>query len=142
MVELGEGISNGRYWDVRLVNRRSRGGGVEGEEENMAKQRRGVRGRRESSRVIGPQENVAESESDAGMAGERVDAGEERAVSREVYGVATDAVVESVPQDTSGEQQPPVFVCRPKVGRMTMGGGFVGMWRKIDWLTTDSQKEE
>ena len=33
-----------------------------------------------------------------------------------------------------------VFVCRPQVGRMTIGGGFVGVWRKADPALVSREK--
>lgn len=41
--------------------------------------------------------------------------------------------VEAVEEDIvkkPNEEDKFVMVCRPKVGKMTIGGGFVGVWRK------------
>jgi tRNA methyltransferase complex GCD14 subunit len=88
VVELGEGISNGRIWDVRLVNLRKQG-------------------------------NANATTTDV----ESSDAHKDARVMSEAEN--EDALVEA----SDGE---PVFVCRPKVGKMTIGGGFVGVWRKAD----------
>ena len=54
---------------------------------------------------------------------------------------ATNGLDESEGQQVEQHQRPvgesedtgdSVFVCRPLVGKMTKGGGFVGMWRKIE----------
>ncbi|KAJ5380149.1 uncharacterized protein N7496_002577 [Penicillium cataractarum] len=37
----------------------------------------------------------------------------------------------TVPEEPVKEEEP-VMVCRPKVGIRTMGGGFVGIWRRIE----------
>ncbi|KAJ5086710.1 hypothetical protein NUU61_008017 [Penicillium alfredii] len=46
--------------------------------------------------------------------------------------------VDSPPEISSPEETPKeedaVMVCRPKVGVRTLGGGFVGIWRRIDYL--------
>jgi len=41
--------------------------------------------------------------------------------------------LEAVEEDAvkkAEEEQKFVMVCRPKVGRMIVGGGFVGVWKK------------
>jgi hypothetical protein len=37
----------------------------------------------------------------------------------------------TVPEEPAKEEEP-VMVCRPKVGIRTVGGGFVGIWRRIE----------
>jgi hypothetical protein len=44
----------------------------------------------------------------------------------------SDDASEVVPPDESGKEDDMVMVCRPKVGLRTMGGGFVGMWRRTE----------
>ncbi|KAI5290284.1 hypothetical protein KEM54_001970 [Ascosphaera aggregata] len=43
---------------------------------------------------------------------------------------STDAKIESE-HDVARTERQPVLVCRPKVGDKIVGGGFVGIWRKI-----------
>ncbi|KAF7116661.1 hypothetical protein CNMCM5793_005153 [Aspergillus hiratsukae] len=52
---------------------------------------------------------------------------------------SSDAGVESVPTppEEAARQEESVLVCRPKVGTRIVGGGFVGVWRRIE----DSAKE-
>ncbi len=96
VVELGEGVSNGRIWDVRLAGKRKgasrRPSGfkkfIETEDPSF------------KAKIIGQEQNV-EAEVDA------------------------EAVAQEVDDDS-------VMVCRPKVGKMTIGGGFIGIWRKMD----------
>lgn len=45
---------------------------------------------------------------------------------------ATDNASEVPPPEESGKEDDMVMVCRPKVGLRTMGGGFVGIWRRIE----------
>lgn len=73
-LELGEGVSTGRVWDVRLVRPR---------EERV-----------ETTEDGGEEEAECGTDQDGGMGGSLK------------------------------------FVCRPRVGDRTIGGGFVGVWRK------------
>ena len=90
VLELGEGISNGRTWDVRLAKKRAN--------------------------------KVAKTHETEPLSQEEVDITAED--SRDAEGLDTK-------QETSQEDDL-VMVCRPKVGRMTVGGGFIAMWRKIN----------
>ena len=93
-VELGDGISSGRVWDVRVVTPRK----------VLAEKRRAVG---EGSDSEGSEESVA---SDA------------------------ESLAGSPVANASDELK---FVCRPKVGEMTFGGGFLGMWRKSTFRKQD-----
>lgn len=42
--------------------------------------------------------------------------------------------VTEIPVETPSKEDEMVMVCRPKVGLRTMGGGFVGIWRRIEDL--------
>ena len=98
IVELGEGISNGRVWDVRLAKRRRKwDGGI---------------GKKKTTSVV---EGYWTSEVDRPQAKRREE---------------DDPTVENTL--VTDEDDKPVLVCRPKVGMLTMGGGFVGLWRKVD----------
>jgi hypothetical protein len=88
-VELGEGISTGRIWDVRVVTPRK----------DLAA--------RASARGLSDASDTSESEASAP---------DERGL-----GIA------EAPANGSEETK---FVCRPKVGEVTFGGGFLGLWRK------------
>jgi hypothetical protein len=63
----------------------------------------------------------------------------EAADSAETEEDSSDAGVESVPAapEEAARQEESVLVCRPKVGARIVGGGFVGLWRRIE----DSSKE-
>lgn len=93
VVEVGEGISTGRLWDVRSV---------------MARNRNALDVKEE------PREKIDGSEGESGAETEGSESAEE--VPSPVLSKAT-----------GGE---PVMVCRPKVGEKTMGGGFIGLWRR------------
>ena len=95
VLELGEGISNGRVWDVRLARKRVRSSDTT------------------PARRLGASNGLEEE----GMAAETDCNVEDSIHSPRVEGKAEDDSV---------------MVCRPKVGRMTIGGGFVGLWRKMD----------
>lgn len=89
-VELGEGISTGRTWDVRVVTPR---------------------------KVLAAKENAGEEASD-----DSASTGNEESTASD----STSSAGESAPA-MSDEAR---FVCRPKVGEVTFGGGFLGLWRK------------
>jgi hypothetical protein len=93
VIELGNGISGGRLWDVRFATKKS--------------------GADPSSWAVS---------SDAEGAVPTADSGEFS---------ASDAVSEASTEEPSkvGES---VLVCRPKVGVRIQGGGFVGIWRRIE----------
>lgn len=89
-VELGEGISTGRLWDVRVVIPR----------QTLAAKER----------------TVDESSDGSGSSGsDESDTSDQEAAAEERRPAPTDETK---------------FVCRPKVGEMTFGGGFLGLWRK------------
>ena len=95
VLELGEGISNGRVWDVRLAKKRTRSNDAS------------PTGRPDVSKRLEEEGPAVES-------------------------VGDDAeVVQSASPDERPEDDS-VMVCRPKVGKMTIGGGFIGLWRKLD----------
>ncbi|ETN37189.1 uncharacterized protein HMPREF1541_08179 [Cyphellophora europaea CBS 101466] len=90
-VELGEGISTGRIWDVRIVTPRPP---------------RLLRHQRASD---SPHESADPDTENSGSTSEDQAFVEER-------------------QKTFDESSK--MVCRPKVGELTFGGGFLGLWRK------------
>jgi len=91
VVELGLGLSSGRYWDVRLAAKKS--------------------GADPSSwGAVSEVDETTPAESDE----------------------ASDNPSEAPSPEDSGKEDDMVMVCRPKVGLRTMGGGFVGVWRRIE----------
>jgi hypothetical protein len=92
VIEMGEGLSNGRHWDVRLVQKRAR---------------------EKWSKVI------------------KVDA---HKVDPEKAEALAEEFVQDLVADDDGTQagvdEAPVMVCRPRVGRITMGACYVGLWRR------------
>lgn len=89
-IELGMGLSNGRLWDVRVANKKSR---------------------------ADPSSWTECSGSDDGAV--RQDEPGDRDAETPVSGEA---------QKTDES----VLICRPKVGLRLVGGGFVGIWRRIN----------
>ena len=133
VVELGEGISTGRLWDVRMVKTRRDWGDTEYADEDREKGRRWrgkkagfVKALQSTVDVGGGGGESSESTltEDVESAGEEVDALE----GNEGQDLEQDTRHVCGSEDTGDS----VFVCRPLVGKITKGGGFVGMWRKID----------
>ncbi|RAH61950.1 adenine-N(1)--methyltransferase [Aspergillus piperis CBS 112811] len=91
VVELGNGISSGRLWDIRHAVKKSR--------DNVS---------------------VASSTEEGSGSEESVETG---AVETESADVA---------EEKTPKEEDSVLVCRPKVGARIVGGGFVGIWRKIE----------
>ncbi|KAL4933872.1 tRNA (adenine-N(1)-)-methyltransferase [Aspergillus undulatus] len=113
VIELGTGISGGRLWDVRVAMKKSKA------DPNW------------EAAASSSSEAVAESGSGSGSEAEFEPASEESSGDSE-----------------EGQQQPQILaaasgpseaiVCRPKAGMMTAGGGFVGIWRKIQGHSGDA----
>lgn len=82
VVELGDGISTGRMWDVRMAT---------------------LKKAKAAQRVI---------EKEAGT-----------------EGVVERTLESRLPEPSVGTIPP--MICRPIVGEMTRGGGFVALWKKI-----------
>ncbi|EHY59533.1 hypothetical protein HRR83_001189 [Exophiala dermatitidis] len=102
VLELGEGISSGRRWDVRMV---------------MPRRQRDAPDTSGSAAAGDP---VPRSEKPAEAANTDSD--------REPGLDSADAVP-AVTVDES--QDEPVMVCRPLVGERTFGGGFIALFRKV-----------
>lgn len=127
VLELGEGVSNGRQWDVRLVKRRKRWAGEQPRQQNADKDEEDEEDTDKKPMengldTVSADESLADSESVASA--DEVEDPEEPN-----QGLAVPSTAEEV--GAGGEPDRPVFVCRPKVGKLTMGGGFIGMWRKV-----------
>ncbi|TLD32201.1 tRNA (adenine-N(1)-)-methyltransferase [Venturia nashicola] len=102
VLELGQNMSGGKVWDVRAITPRI-------EERRM-----------ELARLKAAKRMATESE------------GESESESRvEVDALSNVEAVEEEAAKKAVEEQKFVMVCRPKVGKMIIGGGFVGVWRKI-----------
>jgi len=101
VLELGEGISNGRRWDVRRVLPRNK------DNSNI----------RQASSATAVEPDLEKQPSDA-------EDGSESRTAKETI----DALADRLPED---EPEEPVMVCRPLVGERTMGGGFIALFRKI-----------
>jgi hypothetical protein len=104
VLELGEGVSNGRVWDVRLARKRARPN--------------------DSGPTMRESQSVDETNTSGKGSG---------ADASEATGSDTDSLQSAEVEASRGDDS--VMVCRPKVGRMTIGGGFIGLWRKVDATT-------
>jgi hypothetical protein len=119
-LELGDGISNGRLWDVRLAFKKAR----DPIEDSSTSIRKGS----ESKNPVDELTTTQAGESE-----------EDESVQEEAHSQSETSSTESTREedrssslapgkDESGEE--PVMVCRPKVGERVIGGGFVGLWRR------------
>ncbi|EXJ88496.1 hypothetical protein A1O1_05426 [Capronia coronata CBS 617.96] len=101
VLELGEGISSGRRWDVRMVMPR----------------------RPKSA----PKSMVPSSNIDSELGTEKPPAAE---VGDGDITLAQDSVDNTTIPLSDEQQDEPVMVCRPLVGERTFGGGFIALFRK------------
>lgn len=104
VVELGAGISGGRLWDVRFAVKKSRADPASWNESGQSESESGQVGSASAS-------SGSEGDGDGVEGSTHAGSGNEGAAQKE---------------DES------VLVCRPKVGTRIVGGGFVGLWRKIE----------
>lgn len=119
-VELGTGISSGRLWDVRTASvRRPRGLSVAASSSSTA----AVSEAEMESAVKEEDDSATQTEKEVEVAAD----GEEANISEE----AATAAATSQPEPTQSDRRT-VLVCRPKVGDKIVGGGFVGIWKKIN----------
>lgn len=117
VVELGAGLSGGRLWDVRFAMKKSRADPSSWNEALSSS----------SSSSSLPSSPTSDSE-DAGIVTPNLEespasSSDEAAPVRE----------ESPTEDTRDS----VLVCRPKVGTRIVGGGFVGIWRRIEDISKE-----
>lgn len=106
-LELGDGISNGRLWDVRLARRRAK------------------------DPVDKPSTTDSDNIEEQGPVQEETGTQSETCSTvsqQEENGALPPCGINSGKSDSNEE---PVMVCRPKVGERIVGGGFVGLWRRI-----------
>ncbi|KZZ89026.1 tRNA (adenine-N(1)-)-methyltransferase [Ascosphaera apis ARSEF 7405] len=120
-VELGTGISSGRLWDVRTASvRRPRGLSVASSSSSSTT---AVSEAEMESAVTEEEDSATQSEKEVEVAAD----GEEANISEEA---AAAAAATSQPEPAQPDRRT-VLVCRPKVGDKIVGGGFVGIWKKI-----------
>lgn len=106
VIELGHSISGGRAWDLRFATKKS--------------------GADPSTWAASSNSESTTSESE-GMTSESEDMTSESEAEEQTSD--TDSA-EITPERMTKEES--VLVCRPKVGLRTQGGGFVGVWRRIE----------
>ncbi len=105
-LELGEGISNGRMWNVKLASKRARD----------------------------PTEHSGTALSRLGDEDETLQEGTD--TQNEISSTTTpqelDASLPSLKAgpEEGGTNKGAVMICRPKVGERLIGGGFVALWRR------------
>ncbi|KAK5036586.1 hypothetical protein LTS07_002313 [Exophiala sideris] len=104
VLELGEGISNGRQWDVRMVRPRRLDDSASEKPTSPAP-------------AAGPTEVEPQAATSAS---------EEITISSE--SAAADERELPVQEESTDE---PVMICRPLVGERTIGGGFIGLFKKM-----------
>jgi tRNA A58 N-methylase Trm61 len=112
-LELGEGISNGRRWDVRLVQPRI------------------------ISRKLAAE--TASNDSESGPDSESHEADERTgetpdSANEEVQGAELE-------RESTSPAQEPVMICRPMVGERTFGGGFIAVFKKFSTETAAIEAE-
>jgi tRNA A58 N-methylase Trm61 len=105
VLELGEGISSGRKWDVRFVKPRK--GSLSGRPEDGKKNGTAV----EPSQVVDiDKENNSDTPSED---------------------ILEDEVERLAAATPATQDQTPVMICRPMVGERTFGGGFIALFNKV-----------
>ncbi|KAL2820210.1 S-adenosyl-L-methionine-dependent methyltransferase [Aspergillus cavernicola] len=104
-VELGSGISSGRLWDVRFAVKKSRA-----DPSSWTK----------SDETVVDTEPESETETGA--------ATEESSVSSS----GEETLIEQTETEAQAKEPESALVCRPKVGTRIVGGGFVGIWRRVE----------
>jgi tRNA A58 N-methylase Trm61 len=114
VLELGEGISSGRKWDVRIVKpRKGSASLVTGEEKKDG---------------IEPEPVAVESPGGEPDASDSDNICEPENTNE----AAPDEEVENLPLPLPTSKDPsPVMICRPLVGERTFGGGFIALFKKI-----------
>ena len=105
-LELGTGISSGRVWDVRLASVRARS--------------------TDRDRLIGEQKQKMKKTKKSAEAA--ISEGESS--NEDTACIASSDIVPEE-EGEQGEEDPQVMVCRPKVGERIVGGGFLGLFRKV-----------
>ena len=143
VVELGEGISSGRKWDVRIVTTRrpqtpptSRPGDIPAEEEHDAESLQ------DTDKVVlkvPSTESTPDVEPTSDGEREAPTEAESRNISSPETTPTAYSPIDSSPatspkqpqSSSSAHQDDRVVICRPKVGEVTVGGGFVAVFHKM-----------
>ena len=121
VVELGSGISSGRLWDVRFAVKKSR---ADPSSWAPIQSVTPTPGSASDSLLSEEESSAAEKVSIKDLnSSEQRDSGE------------FPSIPDSAPKDEES-----VLVCRPKVGTRIVGGGFVGLWKRIEDGAPASQK--
>lgn len=114
VIEVGQGISSGRLWDVRWTRIRDI-------------DRKSGAGRSGSANL--QQDTAMDTDcSDADSAVESGHGGEAR---QDVTSTTAGQAEEPATTDALRTDHGQAIVCRPKVGERTIGGGFIALWRRI-----------
>lgn len=108
VVEMGQGLTAGRTWDVRWTRIRS---------VDRKREKRGAFGADTANETT----SDVDSESSAESATSDMDRSE---------GEPSSSPAETGPWQGQGEDNGLGVVCRPKVGDLIVGGGFLGIWKK------------
>lgn len=120
VIEVGEGISTGRKWDVRMVMKRKPMDKASGE--NMTS----------APTPEADLETMEQTASHDGLEGESYDS----------TTLPLSSTHDDAPPDEGDAEveDGPVMICRPRVGERTLGGGFVALWRKASTELDDQWK--
>ena len=124
VVELGSGISSGRLWDVRFAVKKSRADPSSWSSAPAAKP--------SSSQAL-PDEEPSSAAEDSFVG----DSSGQRASDEPPSSSSSDVGASTISDQKIEES---VLVCRPKVGTRIVGGGFVGLWRRIEDRTASCQR--
>jgi tRNA A58 N-methylase Trm61 len=111
VVELGVGMSAGREWDIRVAAVRAR------QAKGMGNSITGVNVAEKEDRSVTL--NKSEEKNDEGYDSEQDNSPPDQ----------PEEPVAANPEDEDSRSW--AMVCRPKVGRTVIGGGFVGLWSKM-----------
>lgn len=117
VMELGDGISNGRQWDVRLTQLKS-----------VAREKTAELVKSRSKAKLKSRTDSVVTEQAATDEDERLK-------------IEHDGKEQEQGRGSTGNRIPPM-VCRPLVGELTRGGGFIGLWRKSARAGTETSKED
>lgn len=112
VVELGTGLSSGRLWDVRFAMKKSRADPSSWASSSPT----------ETEHIS--QQSQEQDQDSAPSPEETQPAAEE-----------TKTQAQEIPLSQEGKDS--VLICRPKVGLRIVGGGFVGIWRRIEDFTAE-----
>jgi len=117
VLELGVGISGGRDWDLRLAHVRA----------NQAKQPSNFAGNWATT----GRQTQSLNENERRTSEDEEDTSEEHENNQSMTIDSQEPIVSETLENGGGKL---AMVCRPKVGKLIIGGGFVGLWTKMrEW---------